>query len=73
MCGISFFLRRRNNRMSVCFCRTVLALAVVVLAIFFWPALWAKWVIVAAGALLAIMGLFYNSCCCRSKKEPKTE
>lgn len=53
--------------MSVCFCRFLLAAAVVVMAIFFLPAPWAKWVIVGAGALLAIMSLFYNKCCCASK------
>jgi hypothetical protein len=55
--------------MNICFCRTIMALAVVVLAIFFWPAVWAKWVIVALGALLAIFSLFYKKCCCASKKE----
>ena len=59
--------------MSICFCRTIMALAVVVLAIFFWPALWAKWVIVALGALLAIFSLFYKKCCCASGKEKKAE
>jgi hypothetical protein len=57
------------NIMKLCFCRFLLALAVVVLAVFFWPESWAKWIIVVAGALLAIMSLFYNVCCCRMKKE----
>ncbi len=57
--------------MSVCFCRFLLAAAIVVLTLFFLPAPWAKWVIVIAGALLAIMSLFYNTCCCRGMK--KTE
>jgi hypothetical protein len=39
------------------------------LAIFWWPAIWAKWVIVAAAAILAIMSLFYKACCCRSLKK----
>jgi hypothetical protein len=57
------------NIMKLCFCRFLLALGIVVLAVFFWPESWAKWIIVAAGALLAIMSLFYNVCCCRMKKE----
>lgn len=55
--------------MKLCFCRFLLALGIVVLAIFFFGEPWAKWVIVIAGALLAIMSLFYNVCCCRMKKE----
>jgi len=57
--------------MKLCFCRFALAVAIVVLAIFWWPLSWAKWVIVAAGAILAVMSLFYKSCCCQSLK--KTE
>jgi len=53
--------------MKLCFCRFLLAVAIVVMALFFLPAAWAKWVIVVAGALLAIMSLFYNKCCCASK------
>jgi hypothetical protein len=37
------------------------------MAIFFLPAAWATWVIIVAGALLAIMSLFYQTCCCASK------
>jgi len=55
--------------MKLCFCRFILSMAVVVLAVFFWPATWAKWVIVAAAAILAIMSLFYQTCCCRSLKK----
>jgi low affinity Fe/Cu permease len=55
--------------MKLCFCRFLLTVAVVVLAIFWWPAMWAKWVIVAAAAILAIMSLFYQTCCCRSMKK----
>jgi len=57
--------------MKLCFCRFLLAAAVVILALFGWPAAWAKWVIVGAAAILAIMSLFYQTCCCRSMK--KTE
>ncbi|MDH4219707.1 MAG: hypothetical protein OEY18_07870 [Candidatus Aminicenantes bacterium] len=55
--------------MKLCFCRFLLAAAIVVLAIFFLPAAWAKWVIIIAGVLLAIMSLFYKTCFCRAKKE----
>ena len=54
--------------MKFCFCRFVLAAAIAVLAIFWWPAVWAKWVIFIAAVLLAIMALFYQTCCCRNKK-----
>jgi hypothetical protein len=57
--------------MKLCFCRFALAAAIVVLAIFWWPLSWAKWVIVVAGAILAVMSLFYKTCCCQSLK--KTE
>jgi hypothetical protein len=57
------------NIMKLCFCRFLLALGIIVLAIFFWSAPWAKIIIIIAGALLAIMSLFYNVCCCRMKKE----
>ena len=54
----------------MCYCRFILSVAIVVMALVFLPADWAKWVIVVAGALLAIMSLFYKKCCCR--KAPKT-
>ena len=53
--------------MKLCFCRFLLAAAIVVMAIFFLGTAWAKWVIIIAGALLAIMSLFYKTCCCASK------
>jgi len=55
--------------MKLCFCRFILAAAILVLAIFFWPVAWAKWVIVVASALLAVMSLFYQTCCCRGEKK----
>jgi len=55
--------------MKLCFCRFLLAAAIIVLAIFWWPLMWAKWVIVALGAILAIMSLFYQACCCRGEKK----
>jgi hypothetical protein len=58
--------------MTFCFCRFVLAAAVIVMAIFFWPATWAKWVTVGAGGILVIMSLFYKTCCCKDKKKAET-
>lgn len=55
--------------MKLCFCRFLFAAAIVVLAIFWWPETWAKWVIVAAAAVLAIMSLFFKTCLCRGLKE----
>ena len=64
--------------MKLCSARFILAAAIVVLAIFWWPLMWAKWVIVAAGAILAVMAIFYQACCCRDmgkteegKEKPK--
>ena len=54
--------------MKFCFCRFILALAILVLAIVWWPASWVKFVIIIASALLAIMSFFYDTCCCRKKK-----
>lgn len=58
--------------MKLCYCRFLLALAIVVLALFWWPIAWAKWVIIVAAAILAIMSLFYQTCCCRSLKKAET-
>ena len=55
--------------MKFCFCRFLLAIAVLVITIVWWPAAWAKIVIIIAEALLAIMSLFYDKCCCRKGKE----
>ncbi len=57
--------------MKLCFCRFLLAAAIVVLAIVWGPTMWAKWVIVVAAALLAIMSLFYNVCCLHKTKIPE--
>ena len=46
--------------MKMCFCRFLLAVAIIVLAVFFWQAGWARVVTIIAGALLAIMSLFYQ-------------
>jgi hypothetical protein len=55
--------------MKLCFCRFILAAGIAVLAIFWWPLTWAKWAIVAAGAILAVMSLFYQTCCCQGNKK----
>ena len=57
--------------MKLCFCRFLMAIAIVVLAIFWWPAVWVRWVIIIVAAILAVMSLFYKTCCCRMIK--KTE
>jgi len=57
--------------MKLCFCRFILALGIVVLVVFFWPESWAKWIVVAAGAILAIMSLFFNTCCCANLRKKK--
>lgn len=59
--------------MKLCFCRFLFAASILVLAIFFWPASWAKIVIIIAAALLTILSLFFNVCCCRGKKEACVE
>jgi len=56
--------------MKLCICRLILSLVIVVLALIWWPAGWAKIVIIIAAALLAIMSLFYNKCCLHKTKEP---
>ncbi len=55
--------------MKLCFCRFLHGVVILVVALVWWPETWAKWVIVIAAALLAIMSLFYNVCCCRSLKK----
>jgi len=47
----------------------LLAVGIIVLALFWWPVGWAKIVIIVAAALLALFSLFYNVCCCRKGKE----
>jgi chromate transport protein ChrA len=59
--------------MKLCFCRFLLAIAIVVIAIFFWEASWAKIVLIIAAGLLAFLSLFFNVCCCRMKKEAPAE
>jgi len=59
--------------MSICFCRFLLALATVVVALVWWPTTWAKIAIIVAAGLLAITSLSYNSCCCRMRQEKAAE
>ena len=53
--------------MKVCFCRLVLALAILVIALVWWATSWAKIVVILAAAALAITSLLSTSCC-RPKK-----
>jgi hypothetical protein len=53
--------------MSVCFCRTILALLVIVFA--WWNVSWGPIVLTIIGAILAIMALSGNKCCCQEKKQ----
>jgi len=55
--------------MKLCFCRFLLSAGILVVALVWWPETWAKWVVVVAAGLLAILSLFYNVCCCRSLKK----
>jgi hypothetical protein len=59
--------------MKMCFCRFLLAVGIIVLALFFYPAAWAKWVTIGAAGLLAVMSLFYKTCCCAGLKEKAKE
>jgi hypothetical protein len=59
--------------LKLCFCRFLLALAILVLAIVWWPAGWAKIVTIVAAAILTLMSFFYNVCCCRRGKESCSE
>jgi VIT1/CCC1 family predicted Fe2+/Mn2+ transporter len=53
--------------MKLCFCRFLLAAAIVVIAVFFLDATWAKLALIIAGALLVLMSLFYKKCFCTGK------
>jgi hypothetical protein len=44
-------------------------LGIVILAVFFWPEAWARWIVIIAAGLLAIMSLFYRTCCCANLKK----
>ena len=55
--------------MKSCYCRLILALLVIVFA--WWNVSWAAIALTVIGALLAIMALKYDNCCCKSKDEKK--
>ncbi|MBU0529094.1 hypothetical protein KKF86_04970 [bacterium] len=57
--------------MKACYCRLILALLVIVFA--WWNVSWAAIALTVIGAILAIMALKYDTCCCKSKCEEKKE
>lgn len=57
--------------MKACYCRLILALLVIVFA--WWNVTWAPIALTVIGAILAIMALKYDTCCCRKSKEEKKE
>jgi hypothetical protein len=59
--------------MKMCGCRIGLAVAIAVIALIWWPAGWARIVIVIAAGLLVVAGLFPAACCCCMKQEKPVE
>ena len=58
--------------MKPCYCRTILAVAVIVLA--WWAPSWTKYALTVIGGLLAVMSLAGNKCCCNpAEKEGAVE
>lgn len=55
--------------MKLCFCRFVLSAGILVVAIIAWGDGWAKIAVIIAAALLTLMSLAFNVCCCRKGKE----
>jgi len=53
--------------MKICCCRVFLPAAIVVVALVWWPAGWARIAIMIAAGLLAVAGLFPAACCCCGK------
>ncbi len=53
--------------MKFCFCRFIFAVAIILIALIWWPAAWAKIVIIIAAVILALASLFPHTCCCRMK------
>jgi hypothetical protein len=68
-CLINVTFQTEVIAMKFCFCRFLLAAAILVLAIGWWPASWAKIVIIIASAILTLMSLFHSVCCCRKGKD----
>jgi len=56
--------------MKICFCRVLLAVAIAAIALFWWPAGWARIAIIIAAGLLAVAGLFPAACCCMKQEKP---
>lgn len=52
--------------MSICFCRFILAALVIVFA--WWNVPWGNIALTIIGALLALMALKKNFCCCEKKE-----
>jgi hypothetical protein len=57
--------------MKACYCRFILAILVIVFA--WWHPGWGNIALTVLGAILAILALANNTCCCRSKCEEKKE
>jgi len=57
--------------MAFCFCRFILAILVIVFA--WWQVSWGNIALTVIGALLAIMALKNDFCCCQPKKEKPAE
>jgi len=53
--------------MKLCYCRFVLAILIIVFA--WWNVTWAPIALTVIGAVLAIMALSHNKCCCCKHKE----
>ena len=56
--------------MKICFCRVLLAVAIAVIALIWWPAGWARIAIIIAAGLLGVAGLFPAACCCMKHEKP---
>lgn len=52
--------------MKICFCRLILALAII--ALVWWNPSWAKIGITVGAAIIVLMSLSGSSCCCGNKK-----
>jgi uncharacterized iron-regulated membrane protein len=56
--------------MKLCFCRTILAILVIVLA--WWAPTWSKYALTVLGALLVILSVT-GVCCYRARLKAKAE
>jgi hypothetical protein len=55
--------------MKLCFCRLILALLVIVFA--WWTVSWGQIALTIIGAILALMALSGDKCCCKPKEDKK--